>query len=289
MYICSPPTSCPLTPKGFYLKLCKSLYGLKCSPRYFYELACKLLLEIGFVQHPNLPCLFIGNLIPNEPPIYLGLYVDDFLYFSKSKQVEEKYKREFIKKIDIDWNGQIDYFLGIKFQCKHHENNDVSILLSQEAFTDSLVDLAQLQSDDITTPETPYGSGYTDDNIPTIPQHTTNQPYVDFMQTFIRSLNWLLISTRPDISTITNMLAKYTVIPSKGYIDPVKQVIRYLKGTKSKGILFTTAPTTKISAYVKFPIPSNKVVSMCDSNWGPQDQSIPKHPSQQIEVPLFHS
>ena len=85
------------------------------------------------------------------------------------------------------------------------------------------------------------------------------------------------------------MLAKYTVIPTKGHIDAVKRVIRYLKGTKSKGILFTTAPTTKISAYVKFPIPTDQVVSMCDSNWGPQDQSIPKFPSQQKEIPLFHS
>ena len=69
----------------------------------------------------------------------------------------------------------------------------------------------------------------------------------------------------------------------------VKRVIRYLKGTKSKGILFTTAPTTKISTYVKFPIPTNKIVSMCDSNWGPQDQSVPKHNSPPTEIPLFHS
>ena len=84
------------------------------------------------------------------------------------------------------------------------------------------------------------------------------------------------------------MLAKYTVIPSKGHIDAVKRVIQYLKGTKSKGIIFSTAPNTKISIYVKFPVPTNKVVSI-DSNWGPQDQSIPKDPSKITEVPLFHS
>ena len=72
------------------------------------------------------------------------------------------------------------------------------------------------------------------------------------------------------------MIAKYTVIPTKGHIDAVKRIIKYLKGTKSKGSLFSTAPTTKISAYVKFPIPTNEVVSLCDTNWGPQDQSTPK-------------
>jgi deoxyuridine 5'-triphosphate nucleotidohydrolase len=288
-YICTPPAGCPLTPKGLYLKLRKTLYGLKRSPRHFYDLAKKLLLEIGFTPHPNSPCLFIGHLIPNEPPIYLGLYVDDFIYFSKSKAVEEKFEKAFDQKIDIDWNGQIDYFLGIQFQCKRHENNDVSILLSQEAFIDTIINSADLQHDDITTPKSPYRSGYPIDKIPTIEQDKANQSYVDFMQKFIGSLNWLSISTRPDISTITNMLAKYTVIPSKGHIDAVKRVIRYLKGTKTKGILFTTAPTTKISAYVKFPVPSNNIVSMCDSNWGPQDQSVPKQHTPPKELPLFHS
>ena len=173
-YICSPPAGCPLTPKGFYLKLRKTLYGLKRSPRHFYDLAKKLLLQLGFTSHPNSPCLFIGHLIPNEPPIYLGLYVDDFIYFSKSKAVEEKFEKEFDQKIDIDWNGQIDYFLGINFQCKRHPNNDVSILLNQEAFVDAIVTSANLQDDDVTTPKSPYRSGYPVDNIPTIPQDQTN-------------------------------------------------------------------------------------------------------------------
>ena len=118
-----------------------------------WSFAQKLLLEIGFVQHPNSPCLFIGHLLPNGPPIYLGLYIDDFIYFSKSKKVEEKFETEFTQKIDIDWNGQIDYFFGIKFQCKCHRNNDVLILMNQEAFVDTLVKLAELQSDDINTPK----------------------------------------------------------------------------------------------------------------------------------------
>ena len=85
------------------------------------------------------------------------------------------------------------------------------------------------------------------------------------------------------------MIAKYTVIPTKGHIDAVKRIIKYLKGTKSKGSLFSTAPTTKISAYVKFPIPTNEVVSLCDANWGPQDQSTPKSSYTQKQLLLFQS
>ena len=116
-----------------------------------------------------------------------------------------------------------------------------------------------------------------------------NPSYVKYMQKIVGCLNWLSISTRPDISTITNMIAKYTVIPTKGHINAVKRVIKYLKGTKSKGILFSTAPTTKISAYVKFPIPTNEVVSLCDENWGLQDQSTAKSTYAPKQLPLFQS
>ena len=131
-YICTPPAGCPLTPKGFYLKLKKTLYGLKRSPRHFYDLAKNTLEAIGFTQYPSSPCLFIGHLIPNEPPIYLpGLvYEDDFIYFSKNRIVEEKFEKDFGSKMDTDFNGQICHFLGVSFQCTKHKNNDVSILMS---------------------------------------------------------------------------------------------------------------------------------------------------------------
>ena len=77
-YICRPLAGCPLTPSNSYLKLKKTLYGLKRSPRHFYELAKKILLSIGFHMHPASPCIFVGTMAPNTPPIYLGLYVETY-------------------------------------------------------------------------------------------------------------------------------------------------------------------------------------------------------------------
>ena len=287
-YICTPPPGCPLTEKGLYLKLKKTLYGLKRSPCHFYELATKVLYNMGFKKHPTSHCLFVGHLIPNQPPIYLGLYVDDVYYFSGSKEVKSYFEATISKEIDIEFNGQVGYFLGINFKCKRHHNQSVSILMSQESFIDNLVQLADLSSNK-SFPATPYRSGFLVDKIPIIPTDKANQSYIKYMQKFIGCLNWLSISTHPDIATITNMIAKYTIIPTKGHIDAIKRVIKYLQGTKSKGILFTTTPASKISAYVKFPIQNNQVVSMCDANWGPQDQSVPKVNQQQKQLPLFHS
>jgi hypothetical protein len=87
-YICTLPAGCPITPPNMYWKLKKTLYGLKRSLKHFYDLACKLLIQLGLKAHPTSPCLFHGNIIPGHPPIYLGLYVHDFIYFSESVDVE---------------------------------------------------------------------------------------------------------------------------------------------------------------------------------------------------------
>jgi hypothetical protein len=289
-YVCHPPPGCPITPKGMYLKLKKTLYGLKRSPRHFYHLAKKLLLQIGLKQHPTSPCLFHGSLIKGQPPLYLGLYVDDFIYFSESPQVEQLFEKEFNQLIDIDWNGKIGYFLGINFVCHRHTNNNVSILMNQEAFIDNLVQLAQLDGP-VNEPKTPYRSGYPVDTIPTDKYNTPAQQakITKEMQILLGCLNWLSLSTRPDISTISNMLAKYTAHPSKGHLAHAKYVIKYLKGTKSKGILFTTQPSTDIESFVKFPLPSSQITSLCDANWGPQDQSRPNPSKPLPEFDLFKS
>ena len=70
------------------------------------------------------------------------------------------------------------------------------------------------------------------------------------------------------------MLAEYQNNPSPGHVYAAEYVIRYLAGTKQSGLSFSTNQQTDIQTYIHFPI--NKLISFTDSNWGPQDASIPK-------------
>ena len=85
-YICKPLFGCKLTPPPPYLP---SLYGLKRSPRHWYEIVNKALMNIALTPCANASCLYSGILIQGKYPLYLGTYVDDFVYFSQDKEVEK--------------------------------------------------------------------------------------------------------------------------------------------------------------------------------------------------------
>jgi hypothetical protein len=287
VYVCRPPSGCPITPPNSYWRLRKTLYGLKRSPRHWYHLAKTTLLKIGLKQCPHSPCLFTGVLIEGEPPIYLGLYVDDFVYFSQSKLVENKFETSFATHVKVTFQKEIDYFLGIKFTSKRHKDGHVTIKMSQKAYIEELLHTYGLTDEAINTPKSPYRSGYPVDSIPNIDYDTITQQRLTIkMQSIVGCLNWLSVSTRPDIATITSILAQYCRNPSQGHIDSATRVLKYLKGTKDLKIQFSSRISQTLQSFIKFPPPPG-LSNLCDANWGPQDQSKPMPGQVLPELDLF--
>jgi len=71
-YVFRPPAGCPISKPNTYWLLNKcTLYGLKRSPRHWYEKSVKLLNQAGLQQCPNAPCLFTGTIIPGLLPLFL--------------------------------------------------------------------------------------------------------------------------------------------------------------------------------------------------------------------------
>ena len=276
-YVLRPPPGCPHTPRNSYWRLLRILYGLKRSPRHWYEKAVSVLKEIGITKMPNSNCIFSGVIIKGHPPIYIGLYVDDFIYFSESDMVEKAFETEFGATIKTTFDGDISHFLGINFTNIRHDDGHLSIHLTQEAFTDTLVQKAGLDGPDSATAPTPYRSGYPIDKIPKANYSPAIQAKITHkMQTLTGSLIWLSTSTRPDIATAVNLLSQFNHCATTGHLDACKRVIRYLKGTKTLGIAFHSRRNAKLQSFVKFPLDPNRVTPFADANWGPQDQSKPK-------------
>ena len=259
---------CKLTPTNTYLHLLKTLYGLKRSPRYWYKTANKVLMNIGLTLCANTPCLYSGTLIKGKSPLYLGIYVDGFTYFSQDK-VEQKFEAALKLLLDVEFSGQPQYFLDLKVKIQNH-NNIQNIFLSQQSTSLELIDGVGLSNIAATSNATPYRAGFLIHKIKEdiiLPQHNKKK-IEDDLRPYVGSLNWLSISTRPDLSIIKNMLSIYLYKATPSHITTTKCVIKYLKGSVNFGIMFSSENQVNLEAFIKFTTNPNTLVSFGDTNWG---------------------
>lgn len=137
---------------------------------------------------------------------------------------------------------------------------------------------------------TPYRSGYP---VNTIPDDELTARQAEFNNAFLQEINgqfnWMSTQTRPNISTIVNILTQYNHKCSSGHINAAKHVARYLKGTPNHGITFSSRNNTHLNSFVKFPIPSSTITPLTDANWPPQDASVPKDNGPPLQLDLFKS
>jgi hypothetical protein len=192
--------------------------------------------------------------------------------------------------LQVEFNGPIHYFLGIKFShCKSNDGH-VTIHLSQEADVQQLLEENNLHTATTIIKPTPYRSGHPVDTIPNVNLPVEIRMELESkLRKILGFLNWFSTQTRPDIATITNILAQYQSYPSPGHLDAAKYVLRYLKGTSHLGITFTSRINTSLESFVKFPIDPSKLHPFSDANWGPQDASVPKPNDPPTELELFKS
>jgi hypothetical protein len=139
VYFLKPPSGCPRSRPNEYWRLIRSLYGLKRAPKLWFETLCSHLKSMGLRNSKTSPCLFIGNLIEGGPPIYIGIYVDDIIYFSPSDAVERKFEELLSGLVSADFMGQVSHFLGIEFHWVHHADGHLTVTLTQESFAESLI------------------------------------------------------------------------------------------------------------------------------------------------------
>ena len=92
MYVIRPPAGCPRSPKNSYWLLQRSLYGLRRAPRHWYNKFHSMLESCNLVPCTHAPCVFTGTIIEGRPPLYLGMYVDNFVYFSEDPEVEKAFE-----------------------------------------------------------------------------------------------------------------------------------------------------------------------------------------------------
>ncbi len=202
------------------VRLIKSLYGLRQSPRCWNEKFVRAMKEMEFMQSQADPCVFIRDEKNGERSI-ITVFVDDLIIASKNyKEVKEMLMKKF-KMRDL---GELKWILGMRV-----ERSDEKIEISQEAYVNEILDKFDM-SDSKPAP-TPLPQKV--EELSMMSEESKKiYPNKKRYQSILGALLYLSNTTRPDITYSVNFLARKMSNPSELDYSFAKRVLRYLNGTR---------------------------------------------------------
>ena len=91
-----------------------------------------MLTSINLHPCENAPCIFRGTILPNKPPLYVGVYVDDFVYFSTDTEMERAFETKLSSLTDVDFLGvMLAIFLALNLVGYNPSITSLPICLKQ--------------------------------------------------------------------------------------------------------------------------------------------------------------
>jgi hypothetical protein len=229
---------------GYCLKLKRSLYGLRQSPRNFFKFIKAKLESIEIYQSSFDECLFIGNRV------ILVSWVDDILLYSpKEEWIDETIEK--LRGVEIDVSKELDTagFLGVDINRNVgigpiDDKHRSAIELTQTGLIDRIVTalgLDEAECKRFNTPAEEKALGKCEDAEPL----EDNYNYASV----VGMLLYLAGHTRPDIAFAVHQCARFTFGPRKPHGVAIKRIGKYLKNTRTKGIILNPSKELKIDAY----------------------------------------
>ncbi|KAI3492949.1 hypothetical protein L1887_42387 [Cichorium endivia] len=139
----------------------------------------------------------------------------------------DEFARIMTEKFHMSMNSDINFFLGLQIKQTRR-----GIFIHQEKYTNEL--LKKFSLENCSTAKVPISTNH---KIFADPE---GEP-VDhkLYRGMIGSLLYLTAS-RPDIMFSTCIFARYQAAPKLSHLTAVKQIFRYLKGTKAMGLWYRT-------------------------------------------------
>ena len=247
---------------NYVLKLNSSLYGLKQASANWYDMLAKGLKIRGFKSSKIDPCVFIndGKASPKnisndsatdsrsinsqEKPssndigfrirgkAIILVYVDDCIIISD----EKGYVRRFIKsltdgpeKFEFTEEGSLESYLGVKFV---DYANGTQFEMTQPFLIDRVIDAIGFDPRMTDARPTPAVKPLLHKDLNGELRRTSWN-----YRSVIGMMNYLQQSTRPDISFAVHQCARFCEDPKRSHERAVKRIVKYLLGTKERGIV----------------------------------------------------
>jgi len=221
--------------KGKVLKLKKTLYGLRQSPRAFWKYLTEAMVAAGMQVSKLDPCLFVSDKVTAVA------FVDDILFWSTDEayinQLGARLRKEGLL---LEEEGDAAGYLGVEMT----KTEEGLIEMKQTGLIDRILEALGLDTKYATNKWTPAeGKPLTKDEDGEPPQGSFSYSSV------VGMLLYLAGHTRPDIAYAVNCCARYMFNPRLSHEQALKRIGRYLKATRDKGLILNPSGKLKVDAY----------------------------------------
>lgn len=215
-------------------RLKKALYGLKQSPRAWFGRFTVAMKMWGYRQSNGDHTLFIKRRRGHVT--CLIIYVDDIVITGDDSDEIQRLKKSLFTEFEMKDLGNLKYFLGIEVL-----RSQKGIFISQRKYILDL--LAETGMLDCKPAETPI-----------VVNHGLQ--IVEGAKTVDRERYQRLVGkmiylshTRPDVAYAMGILSQFMHCPQEDHISAAYRILRYLKGTSRRGVLFQNHGHLEIKAY----------------------------------------
>lgn len=220
--------------EGKVYKLRKALYGLKQAPRAWNVKLNKILVGLNFHRCSKEPSLYRRQ--DKTSLLIVALYVDDLLITGSSLPAIIKFKKSMASEFEMSELGKLTYYLGIEVH-----QFDGGITMKQSRYAMKILEengmgtcnLVHLPMDfNIKLSKSPAEKG------------------VDETE-YRRNIGCLryLLHTRPDLSFSVALLSRYMQEPKESHGAALKQILRYIRGTTSLGVMFCRSSRLEVVGF----------------------------------------
>src|SRR6266850_2381147 len=207
--------------------LIKTSYGLKQAGREWNIEFDNKVTKHGFTQLLSDPCIYIRR--NHKGVVIITVWVDDLLLFASSDGAMVAMTDDVKSEWQMTELGEPSKIIGIEITI-----NDHKVTISQKKYIENILSKEGLEgANQVSTPLDPNMALVLN---PDGNKGNRNNSYARLLG----ELQFLANATRPDIAFTVNRLASYTANPSIHHITALKRMLRYLAGTKSYRITYTT-------------------------------------------------
>lgn len=214
----------------YHLK--KSLYGLRESPRNWYDHFNNFITKLGFTRSNHDLCLYCN--VKSE--IYCILFVDDLLICGPDKELIESIKSEFKIQFKMKDLGNVKRYLGIEIDFNKSTRE---MKLSQEEYIETLAEKFGIVHSRIK--HTPMETGLK------LFEGKINESLN--YRNLIGALSYIAQATRPDIMYAINYLSRFQNCCSDTHYKHAIRILIYLYHSKHLSLHFTGDSDIMICGY----------------------------------------